>query len=86
MNWKTSSTDFGVSRMLSDLSNQNRLHGAHAEISIGRSVPKASSTSGAIRLAAILAIGAGAHLVVKTNTPSQFAGGGLARKCAMRSR
>ena len=48
MNWNTSSTDFGVSRTLSDLSNQNRLHGAHADISIGRSVPNASSISGAI--------------------------------------
>ena len=34
--------------MLSDLSNQNRLHGAHADISIGRSVPNASTMSGAI--------------------------------------
>jgi hypothetical protein len=30
------------------LSNQKRWHGAHAEISIGRSEPKASSTSGDI--------------------------------------
>jgi hypothetical protein len=44
----TSSTDLGVSRTLSSLSNQNRLQGAHAEISIGRSDPKASRTSGAI--------------------------------------
>jgi hypothetical protein len=38
----------GVSRTLSDLSNQKRLHGAQADISIGRKVPKASSRSGVI--------------------------------------
>ena len=48
MYWNSSSTALGVRRMLSALSNQNRLHGAQAVISIGRSMPKASSMSEAI--------------------------------------
>jgi hypothetical protein len=48
MNWNTSSTDFGVRRTLSDLSNQKRWHGVQAEISMGRSEPNASSMSGTI--------------------------------------
>jgi hypothetical protein len=48
MKANTSSTDLGVSRTLSSLSNQHRLHGAHADISIGRNDPNASCRSGAI--------------------------------------